>query len=88
MQNPDCAFCPECKTPRSGFTQRARFREVDGETRISGWYTGCECGAYTYSPGNGQYNLLNVVAEAHGIQRKTDETVQRRVQPVVRRRAA
>lgn len=86
MQNPDCAFCPECKTPRSGFTKRYRFREdADGVQRVSGSYTGCECGAYTYSPGNGTYNLLGVVAEAHGIKRKTAETVFNRIQPKLRR---
>lgn len=71
MVDPDCSFCPSCLTPRSDLRKRFRvYENGDGEQVTAGSYLGCECGAYTFSPANGKYNLRTEVAEEAGIVRK------------------
>ena len=89
MVRPDVSNCPTCATQVGDLRRQARITEDDfGNKKIVGYYYGCECGDLTRSPGTGELNLRTDVAVAHGITRKTPESIQARIGPKVRKKAA
>jgi hypothetical protein len=91
MTEPDVQKCPRCLVHKLDLEFRVRTHpDEDGlPTKVSS-FKGCKCGALTWSPSSGTYNLRKDVAEAFGIKRavlRDPKRVAQAVPPKIRRKS-
>jgi hypothetical protein len=90
MTEPDVQKCPRCLTHKLDLEFKVRTHlDADGFPTITSGYKGCKCGALTWSPSSGTYNLRTDVAEAFGIKRavlRDPKRVAKPVPPKIRRK--